>query len=146
MLRAVLLPHLNPVEILRALEAELATQAFAIASPLLSIAIEQMKISTNTVLKHFGAIAIAVVNEDLRHEIARLPQPLVDKQLSTLPLLNAVIQEGLRLYGAVVGPQPRIVPARGVRLGRYLLPPGTFMSTQPWTMHRDSNLFADPER
>lgn len=66
--------------------------------------------------------------------------------LKNLPYLNAVIEECLRLYGAAPGCLPRIVPGQGAELGGYFIPPGLTILTQSYTLHRDPNVFEDPER
>ncbi|KAK8122655.1 hypothetical protein PG984_011325 [Apiospora sp. TS-2023a] len=74
------------------------------------------------------------------------PSGVSDAALEKLPILNAVIEETLRLYGAAPIPLPRIVPPGGVELGGYHLPAGTEVATQAYTMHRDPRFFADPEK
>ena len=82
----------------------------------------------------------------LQDEVGALRKPLSDSELEKLPVLNAVIKEALRLYGAAPGALPRITPAGGVKLGEYFVPAGTTVSTQAWTMHRDSTLFENPDQ
>ncbi|KXH62598.1 cytochrome P450 [Colletotrichum nymphaeae SA-01] len=71
---------------------------------------------------------------------------LNDTALERLPLLNAIIEETLRMYGAVAGNLPRSVPPGGVTLGEFFIPGGTVVETQAYTLHRDPNVFPDPER
>ncbi|KAJ7628908.1 cytochrome P450 [Roridomyces roridus] len=77
------------------------------------------------------------------------------RELNGMEYLNAFIKEGLRLYGAVPSLLERVVPETGslkygagvedfVLLG-YALPPGTIVSTQAWSMHRDPTVFPSPE-
>ncbi|GBE80196.1 cytochrome P450 [Sparassis latifolia] len=70
--------------------------------------------------------------------------------LYRLPYLNAFIKEGLRLYSAAPSLLERIVPAASkiddsFDLMGYALPPGTIVSTQAWSMHRDADVFPSPE-
>ncbi|KAH9931775.1 cytochrome P450 [Amylocystis lapponica] len=72
--------------------------------------------------------------------------------LSNLPYLNGLIKEGLRLYGAAPSLLERVVPSTAVSkaddsfdLMGYALPPGTIVSTQAWSMHRDADVFPSPE-
>jgi len=44
--------------------------------------------------------------------------------LEQLPLLNAVIREGLRMYSPVGGPGGRETPPEGVNMGGYYIPGG----------------------
>ncbi|CAK7222504.1 hypothetical protein SEUCBS140593_004921 [Sporothrix eucalyptigena] len=69
---------------------------------------------------------------------------LDDATLEKLPLLNAVIDETLRLYGAAPGGLPRTVPQGGATLGGYFVPAGYVVETQAYTAHRDPNIWRDP--
>ncbi|KAI0317394.1 cytochrome P450 [Amylostereum chailletii] len=69
--------------------------------------------------------------------------------LYSLPYLNAVIKETLRIYGSGPSLLERIVPSveeNGVFdvLG-VTLPPDTIVGTQAWSMHRNSKVFPSPE-
>lgn len=66
--------------------------------------------------------------------------------LRELPYLNAILQEGLRLFPASSGNLPRSVPNGGKLLGGYVLPEGTVVNPQPYTLHRIPSIFPDPER
>jgi cytochrome P450 len=80
----------------------------------------------------------------LQQEVGVLPDDYTDGHLEELPLLNAVIEETLRLYGAAPGGLPRAVPPGGVHLGGFFLPGGTTVTTQAYTMHRDPRIFPNP--
>lgn len=84
------------------------------------------------------------LRQNLEREVATLADGFKDADLEALPLLNATINETLRLYPAVAGSLPRVVPQGGASLCGYYLAPGTIVSTQAWTYHRDSTLFHDP--
>lgn len=78
-----------------------------------------------------------------------LPSP---KSIDALPLLNAVLMETLRLHSAIPGPQPRLSPAQGcvlggpsLEVGGYYIPSGTRLSSQAYSLHRDPDVFEDPE-
>lgn len=81
----------------------------------------------------------------LEAEVCNLKPGFVDADLETLPLLNSVIEEALRLYGAAPASLPRTVPPDGGTLGGYFIPGGTTVNTQAYTIHRDSSLFPNPE-
>ncbi len=82
----------------------------------------------------------------LEAEISAMEGLVTDAQLEKLPLLNATVDETLRLYGAAPGSLPRTVPFGGARLDGLFLPGGTTVSTQAFTLHRDPSIFEDPER
>ncbi|KAH8693272.1 cytochrome P450 [Talaromyces proteolyticus] len=72
-----------------------------------------------------------------------LPSP---RTLDTSPLLQAVILETLRCYPAVAGPQPRVNHNTSFALARHIhLPAGTRVSAQAYSLHRNSEVFPDPE-
>lgn len=68
------------------------------------------------------------------------------EQASGMPYIHAVVQEGLRLYGAALGRLPRVVPPGGDTLSGKHLPAGTVVSPQAYTVHRNAEAFPDPER
>ena len=83
----------------------------------------------------------------------RLKQELVDAKLSlpisyktaqSLPYLDAVISESLRMHPAVGLPLERVVPPEGLRLpdGR-TIPGGTIVGMNPWVVHADTNVFGE---
>lgn len=82
---------------------------------------------------------------DLEEEVAALSADFTEAQLEALPLLNATIEETLRLYGAAPGALPRMVPPGGATLGGYYIPPGITVATQAFSLHRDEELFPRPD-
>ncbi|OLN95716.1 putative sterigmatocystin biosynthesis P450 monooxygenase STCB-like protein 3, partial [Colletotrichum chlorophyti] len=82
----------------------------------------------------------------LEAEVASIEPGFDDAELERLPLLNAVIEETLRLYGAAPGQLPRTVPPGGATLGGYFIPGGITVETQAYTLHRDPNVWPDPLR
>ncbi|KAF2089541.1 cytochrome P450 [Saccharata proteae CBS 121410] len=98
----------------------------------------------------------------LRDELGRLDTPVTSstkpglpsaKALDALPLLQAVLQETLRLHAAIPGPQPRVSPSVGGTLGEpgqfgeYLpLPPDVRVSAQAWSLHRNKEIFPEPDK
>ena len=72
-----------------------------------------------------------------------LPTP---RLLDSLPLLHAVITETLRLHAPIPGPQPRKTPQTPTSIaGSPPLPPGVRISSQAYTLHRNGDVFPDPE-
>jgi cytochrome P450 len=87
----------------------------------------------------------------LEEELAYLSDDYRDEHLEQLALLNAVIDETLRLYGAAPGGLPREVPSEGAMIGGYFMPGGTTVTTQAYTIHLDNQAFPrapefDPSR
>lgn len=82
----------------------------------------------------------------LEEEVAGLTDQLDMVELENTPLLNSVIEETLRLYGAAPGALPRIVPGQGMIVAGHQLPAGTEVSTQAYTLHRDARIFQEPLR
>ncbi|KAJ4523393.1 hypothetical protein HRR83_000040 [Exophiala dermatitidis] len=72
-----------------------------------------------------------------------LPDP---KQVDALPLLHAIVMETLRLHAPIPGMEPRISPAGNNTLGSYSnIPGGVRVSAMPYTLHRNPEVFPDPE-
>ncbi|KAK0709509.1 cytochrome P450 [Lasiosphaeria miniovina] len=68
------------------------------------------------------------------------------KQLDSLPLLHAVVMETLRLHAPLPGAQPRQTPQAGCQIGKYKVPGTVRIAAMPYTLHRDENIFPEPER
>ncbi|KAK4545859.1 hypothetical protein LTR36_002423 [Oleoguttula mirabilis] len=93
----------------------------------------------------WAVLSQSSLQKELEQEVAALPDGYRDADLERLPLLQAVIEESLRLYGAAPGMLPRAVPPGGVDLGGYYLPQATTATTQSYSLHRDPNSFPDPD-
>ena len=72
---------------------------------------------------------------------------IVDK----LPVLNALLQENLRVHSSIPGAQPRVVDRkykievqRGDKTNEVLIPKGTTISCLPYAMHRQEEIFESP--
>lgn len=103
----------------------------------------------------------------LRAELQQLDPPLKEdlelssdktgphpspKALDALPLLDAILMETLRIHVAIPGSQPRLTPAGGCLLGSsrdsteaFFVHGGVRVSSQAYSLHRDANVFSDPE-
>lgn len=71
--------------------------------------------------------------------------------IDALPLLDAIVLETLRLHAPVAGSQPRVTPASNPQsptpvLGCPYIPPGISVSAQAYSLHRNPEVFPDPER
>ncbi|KAF2657933.1 cytochrome P450 monooxygenase-like protein [Lophiostoma macrostomum CBS 122681] len=75
-----------------------------------------------------------------------LPDP---KAVDSLPLLHAVIWETLRLRSAIPGPQPRVTPCQGCRLGPeerdYYVPGGVRVSASAGLLHSNEEVYERAE-
>lgn len=86
----------------------------------------------------------------LRTELATVDGRRDAKELDSLPILHAVIQETLRLHAAIPGNQPRITPSTPAALGANGsevtgLPPNVRVQSQAWSLHRERSVFPEPE-
>ena len=86
------------------------------------------------------------LREELRHCTPAGLAHLFQGDLDTLPLLDAVLMETLRLHSANPGPWPRRVPGKGCRVGPFDSIPGkTVVSASSYTLHRNAAIFPHPE-
>jgi cytochrome P450 len=89
----------------------------------------------------------------LRSELLNIPREERSsdaKTLDGLPILHAIVMETLRLHAPIPGQQPRLTPAasRGAPptiLCGYRIPPGVRVQAQAWSLHRNPQIFPDPE-
>ncbi|KAF2025813.1 cytochrome P450 [Setomelanomma holmii] len=80
----------------------------------------------------------------LETEVAGLGENFTENDLINLPLLNATIEETLRLYGAAPSSLPRVVPQGGTHFVGHYIPQGVTVDTQAYTFHRDPQIWSDP--
>ncbi|KAG0648857.1 Cytochrome P450 [Hyphodiscus hymeniophilus] len=73
------------------------------------------------------------------------PQIPSSKDLDALPLLHAVLMETLRLHAPIPGNEPRITPYPSCTLGGYTVPGGVRVGAQAHSVHRNSEVYPDPE-
>jgi hypothetical protein len=67
------------------------------------------------------------------------------KEVERLPLLDAILQETLRLHTAVPGRQPRVTPAKGCTLAGYdQIPGGVTVQSYGSVLHRNPEVFPEP--
>jgi hypothetical protein len=87
------------------------------------------------------------IQDKLRAELCAVQQvgkKLDYRTVDSLPYLNGVLMETLRLYGAIPGAEPRLVPKQGMQCEGYRIPAQTIVSIQPWTLHRDAAVYKEP--
>ena len=76
-----------------------------------------------------------------------MPSP---RAIDALPLLDAILFETLRLHPSVTGSLPRVTPPSNPQsptplLGYPDIPPGIRVSAQAYSLHRNPEVFPDPE-
>lgn len=86
------------------------------------------------------------IRQRLVEELQQLPDDFKDHDAMKMPYLNQVIEESLRLHGAAPSGLPRVVPPEGATLAGQYLPGGSVVCTQAWSLHRNEEIFPDPER
>lgn len=94
----------------------------------------------------WAVLSEPLLQQRLEYEVDQLDPDFDDDAVEELPLLNAVIMETLRLYGAAPGALPRVVPETGATFGGFYIPQGATVSTQSYTIHRCEDLFANAEQ
>lgn len=63
-----------------------------------------------------------------------------------LPFLDAVVQEGLRVFPAIPMSLPRSVPKGGKTIDGYFIPEGSIVSCQAYSVNRhNSSIFPEPD-
>jgi hypothetical protein len=91
----------------------------------------------------------ATLQARLREELRTLPQQdgnLDFRALDSLPLLDAILTETLRVYTPTPGPQHRITPPEGTTIHDSFIPGGTQISVSLSLLHRNSDVFPDAAR
>ncbi|KAI1744896.1 cytochrome P450 [Xylaria scruposa] len=86
------------------------------------------------------------IKDQLIKELQTLPTNFTDDDLKCLSFLNQCITEALRRFPVVPGGLPRHVPKEGTDISGYWLPGGSTVTTQTWSLHRDPEIFPDPDR
>ncbi|EPE10851.1 benzoate 4-monooxygenase cytochrome p450 [Ophiostoma piceae UAMH 11346] len=61
-----------------------------------------------------------------------------------LPFLDAVLRETLRLYAPLPASEPRTMPNKDVMVDGFQIPAGTVVSMDPYTLHRNQDVFPQP--
>ncbi|KAI2613414.1 cytochrome P450 [Hypoxylon sp. NC1633] len=86
------------------------------------------------------------VKARLLEELQKLHEDFEYHDVKSLPYLNLVIDETLRLYSAAPAGLPREVPLGGTEFLGHYIPAGYTVSTGAYSMHRNPAVFPDPER
>jgi cytochrome P450 len=89
---------------------------------------------------------------DAAFAAGRISNPITDAEARSLPYLQAVIREGMRVFPGVTPPLYKTAPASGDEIAGYRIPPGTQVGTNVFGIARskrywgnDADLFR-PER
>lgn len=85
------------------------------------------------------------VYDRLYEEFRTLEIPVKFTEANKLEYFAAVIQEALRLHPSVGMILARLVPAEGAEVCGFKLPEGTEIGINPWVLHRDPDIFPDPD-
>ncbi|EAW08309.1 cytochrome P450 [Aspergillus clavatus NRRL 1] len=68
------------------------------------------------------------------------------KSIDSLPLLEAIVTETLRLHAPIPGIQPRVTPSPSCTLAGYKdIPADTRVNAQAYSLHRNPEVFPEPE-
>ncbi|KAK1149313.1 hypothetical protein N8T08_006535 [Aspergillus melleus] len=68
------------------------------------------------------------------------------KSVDSLPLLEAIVTETLRLHAPIPGIQPRVTPSPSCNLAGYEdIPANTRVNAQAYSLHRNAEVFPAPE-
>ena len=76
----------------------------------------------------------------LRKELQMVGSSL--NEVKTLPFLNAVIKETMRLHPTIISTLPRVLD-RPLTVGEHVLPKGTEVGMQNYVHHQDANVYPD---
>ncbi|EXJ72498.1 uncharacterized protein A1O5_05003 [Cladophialophora psammophila CBS 110553] len=82
---------------------------------------------------------------EIRDE-AKLTLPVSFRHANSLPYLNAVIKEALRIHPPNGLMYCRTVPEDGATICGYYIPANTEVGISPWVLHYDPILFPQPEK
>ncbi|KAL7925680.1 cytochrome P450 [Trichoderma austrokoningii] len=85
------------------------------------------------------------VKATLLAELRTLPADFTIAHLRDMSYLNAVIDETMRLYSGIQSALPRWVPESGDDIAGYWLPGGTTVCAQAYSMHRNADVFHNPD-
>lgn len=99
----------------------------------------------NTLTYLFYLVSAAPdIKARLLNELQTLPDGFVYEHVKSLPYLNKVIEETLRLYPAASGILPRVVPNGGVEMKGHYLPGGSVVGSSAYVLQRNPAVFPDP--
>lgn len=80
---------------------------------------------------------------DERREQDKLSDPVTLAEADSMPYLQAVMYEALRLHPAVGMSLPRTVPKDGAQVAGKFLPGDSVIGANPWVIHRNREVYGD---
>jgi cytochrome P450 len=86
------------------------------------------------------------IYHELKTELDGPPETVSSATLARLPILNAVINETMRILPASQQDLPRKVPPEGAVFAGKFIPGGTTVTLQMYAVHTDPNLWEEPEK
>lgn len=96
----------------------------------------------NKLRQELESLPISMRSKAGKIEETECPLPM---DIESLPLLDAIIMETLRKYPVIGGGQPRRAPSDVSIGGSAVIPAGTIVSCSAWSLHRNPDVFPDPE-
>ncbi|KAI9465313.1 cytochrome P450 monooxygenase pc-bph [Lactarius psammicola] len=111
------------------------------------ILVVDVSLSTSCAIAYYIASNLEV-QKKLQHELDEALQGEDDpassyEAVKSLPYLNAVIDEGLRLHSTSGVGLPRIVPEGGMKIQDHFFEQGTILSVPTYTIHRDVEVWGN---
>jgi cytochrome P450 len=91
----------------------------------------------------FSVLTHADVKAKLLDELKTLPEGFEYNQVKSLPYLNKVIDETLRMYPATPGNLPRDVPSDGVVVKGHYIPGRSVVGSSAYLMQRNAEVLPD---
>jgi cytochrome P450 len=86
------------------------------------------------------------IYHELKTKLDGPPETVSSATLARLPILNAVINETMRILPALQHDWPRNVPPEGAVLAGKFIPGGTIATLQMYAVHTDPNLWEEPDK
>ncbi|KAK4500741.1 hypothetical protein PRZ48_008931 [Zasmidium cellare] len=83
--------------------------------------------------------------QKLRDELSQhqVSDPITFKEAQSLPYLQAVIKEAMRLHPSIAVQLPRVVPEGGTTIAGQFFPAGTVVGVNPYVLHRDKDVYGE---
>jgi cytochrome P450 len=92
-------------------------------------------------MKNPGKLDKARAEVDAAFESGALSSPVQYRHASSLPYLNAVVREAIRIWPAFSVSQPRFAPSQGIELCGKYIPGGYSVGSNPAIIQQDKGVF-----